>query len=171
MSKILTLEEAIYLRKNLKTQNKTLVTTNGTFDIIHPAHISILEQAKQQGDYLLVLLNSDLSVKQNKDPKRPIFQEGDRVKILSALSAVDYILLFNDKEVLPTLEQIKPDIHIKGGSWIPERIKSEKEIIEKYNGRHICLPQIGGYSTTSIIEEILKRYCPNYQSNNNPGLS
>ncbi len=158
LSKILTLEGALLLRQGLKENRKTFVTTNGTFDIIHPAHIEILEKAKDQGDILLVLVNSDYSVTLNKDPKRPILHQEDRIKILSALEAIDYLLLFDEKEVLPLLEQLKPDVHVKGGTFIPERIKKEKEFVESYGGKHLSFPLIGNYSTTSIIEEILRRY-------------
>ncbi len=156
--KIITLEEALLLRRELKENKKILVTTNGTFDLLHPAHLEILERAKNHGDILLVLVNSDYSVRLNKDPRRPILPQEDRIKILSALEAVDYTLLFDEKEVFPLLQQLQPDIHVKGGTFIPERIKKEKEIVESYGGKHLSFPLIGNYSTTHIIEEILRRY-------------
>jgi rfaE bifunctional protein nucleotidyltransferase chain/domain len=134
--------------------NKKLVTTNGTFDIMHIAHVKTLEEAKKLGDKLLVLVNSDSSVKLNKDPSRPIIPEEERIEMLAALECVDYVLLFEDKEVQSTLEKVKPDIHVKGGTFIPERVASEKALVESWGGKHICLVEIPGYSTTDIIKKI-----------------
>lgn len=138
-------------------KNKTLVTTNGSFDILHVGHLRILQKAKTYGDILLVLLNSDASVKLNKGDSRPIIPEAERMEMLLGLSCVDYILKFNDKEVLSTIEQIKPDVHIKGGTFIPERVEKEKHIVESHGGRHICLGKIGDFSTSNIIEKILQK--------------
>jgi len=138
--------------------NKKLVTTNGSFDILHVGHLRILQEAKALGDVLLVLVNSDLSVKQNKGDQRPVIPEKERMEMLAGLSCVDYVLKFDDKDVLATLQQIKPDIHVKGGTFIPERIRAEKELVESWGGKHICLGEIAGYSTTDIINRIRSVY-------------
>ncbi|MDO8509419.1 MAG: adenylyltransferase/cytidyltransferase family protein [Nanoarchaeota archaeon] len=155
-SKLKSLEEISQISKTLKQKGKTIVTTNGSFDILHPAHINLLEKAKFEGDILIVLLNSDISVKKLKGPSRPIQNENDRSIMLSALESVDYITIFNDDTPLNLLENIQPHIHVKGGSFIPERIKEEQFLLKKWDGKFKNFPFEEGYSTTSIIEKILK---------------
>ena len=135
-------------------KGKTLVTTNGSFDVLHVAHLRILQKAKAMGDLLLILLNSDISVKLNKGETRPIVPEEERMELLAGLECVDYILKFDDKEVQGVLEKIKPDVHVKGGTFIPKRVQVEKDLVEKHGGKHICLGKIGEYSTTNLIEKI-----------------
>lgn len=149
MSKIITLKEISRIR-----QNKILVTTNGTFDLLHVGHLRILQQARNLGDILLVLVNSDASVQQNKGTQRPIIPLAERMEMLAGLSCIDYVISFDEPEVDQILLQIRPDIHVKGGSFIPERIAKEKQLVESYGGRHICLNLIANYSTTQIIEKI-----------------
>src|SRR3989344_625944 len=151
-SKLLSQEEIPSLISKLK--GKVIVTTNGSFDILHPAHIRLLEKAKKEGDILIVLLNSDLSLKGFKGEKRPILQEKDRSDILSALESVNYILIFNEDTPLNILSKIRPNKHVKGGSFIPERIAKEKSLLESWGGELITFPLEKGYSTTSIIEKI-----------------
>jgi len=147
--KIITIKDVPKIR-----EGKALVTTNGTFDLLHVAHLKILQKAKKKGDLLLVLVNSDASVKLNKGQSRPIIPEQERMEMLAGLDCVDYIILFNDKEVINTLEKVKPNIHVKGGTFIPERVAGEKSLVESWGGQHICLGEIPGYSSTNILEKI-----------------
>jgi D-glycero-beta-D-manno-heptose 1-phosphate adenylyltransferase len=140
----------------INRENKILVTTNGSFDVLHTGHLRILQEAKKNGDILLLLLNSDKSVKLNKGEKRPIIPESERAEMLLGLGCVDHVLLFDDKEVINTLKEIKPDIHIKGGTYIPKRVQGEKELIESWGGKHICLGMRGNNSTTDVIRKILE---------------
>jgi len=151
--KSITYEDVPTIRKN-----RTLVTTNGSFDILHVGHLRILQQAKAHGDILLVLVNSDVSVKHNKGDKRPIVPEKERMEMLAGLACVDYVLKFDEKEVLEPLKKIKPDVHIKGGTFLPERIKAERELVESWGGKHLCLGEIPGYSTTHMINTIRSVY-------------
>ncbi|MBS3128694.1 adenylyltransferase/cytidyltransferase family protein [Candidatus Woesearchaeota archaeon] len=151
--KIITYEDIEHIR-----MNKKLVTTNGSFDILHVGHLRILQQAKALGDVLLVLVNSDSSVKENKSDKRPIISEKERMEMLAGLACVDYVLIFDEKKALDPLRKIKPDVHVKGGTYIPERIQEEKDLVESWGGKHICLGEIAGYSTTNIIEKIREVY-------------
>ena len=151
--KIITYEDIAHIR-----MNKKLVTTNGSFDILHVGHLRILQQAKALGDVLLVLVNSDSSVKENKSDKRPIISEKERMEMLAGLACVDYVLIFDEKKALDPLRKIKPDVHVKGGTYIPERIQEEKDLVESWGGKHICLGEIAGYSTTNIIEKIREVY-------------
>lgn len=153
-SKLKSKEEIEKISNKLKSQNKIIVTTNGSFDILHSAHVRLLEKAKQQGDILIVLLNSDNSIKKLKGPTRPIVSEKDRFIVLSALESVDYIVIFNEEKPLELLKKIKPHKHVKGGSFISERIKEEKSLLSQWNGQFISLPLEDGYSTSAIIEKI-----------------
>ncbi len=155
-SKLISQEEIVKISEKLKQKGRIVVTTNGSFDILHPAHINLLEKAKKEGDILIVLLNSDNSIKKLKGLTRPILTEKDRVIMLSALESVNYITIFEEDTPLNILEKIKPHIHVKGGSFIPERIKQEQSLLEKWRGKFKNFPLEEGYSTTSIIERILK---------------
>jgi len=155
--KIKTLEELKELVKNIKKQNKIIITTNGVFDILHLGHIKYLQEAKKLGDVLIVAINSDDSVKQIKGPERPINSEQSRAEVLAALSFVDYIIIFNETDPVKILSEIKPTIHVKGGDYNIDEI-IEKDIVEKNNGKIVLIPEIKGYSTTDLINKIIKNY-------------
>ena len=157
-SKLISQQEIARIAKELKEKGKTIVTTNGSFDILHPAHIRLLEKAKSQGNILIVLLNSDSSIKRFKGEKRPILPEQDRAAMLSALSSVDYVTIFAEDTPLSVLKQIQPQKHIKGGSFLPERIAQEKALLSQWQGQLITFSLEEGYSTTNIIEKILFAY-------------
>ena len=159
-SKIKTLNELIKIVENLKKQNKKIVTTNGVFDILHFGHVKYLEEAKKLGDILIVGVNTDKSVKQNKGDKRPINDEKSRLGVLAALESVDYVFLFNEKEPSNWLNKIKPDIHAKAGDYKLSQI-IEKAIVEKNNGKVVLISMIKGYSTTKIIDKISKLHMKN----------
>ncbi len=142
----------------LRQDKKLIVTTNGTFDILHYAHVILLQKAKNQGDVLIVLLNSDASVKKNKGEKRPIINQYERAMMLSSLQCVDYVTIFNEDTPLKYLEIIKPDFHVKGGSFIQERINQEKNLVERNKGVYIVFELEEGFSTTGIIDKIIASY-------------
>lgn len=156
MPKIKNLRELKEIVKNLKKENKSIVTTNGVFDILHISHVHILQKAKDFGDILIVLLNSDASVKKNKGPLRPIIPEKERAEMLAALNCVDYVILFEEDKPLNILKELKPNIHAKGGTFLQERIKEEKELLESWGGEFKTFELEEGYSTTNIIEKIIK---------------
>lgn len=133
----------------LRKKGRTIVFTNGCFDILHPGHVKILRQAKQKGDVLIVGLNSDLSIKKIKGPQRPILDERARAKVLSALAAVDYIITFNEPTPYQLIQKIKPDILVKGGDWDRSSIVG-RDLVKKIYRVKIC----PGYSTTNIIKKI-----------------
>src|SRR3989338_7940723 len=116
-SKIKSLNELIKIVDKLKSQNKKIVTTNGVFDILHAGHVKYLEEAKKLGDILIVGINTDKSVKQNKGDNRPINDEKSRMLVLAALESVDYVFLFNEKDPRNWLEKLKPNIHVKAGDY------------------------------------------------------
>ncbi|MBI2575937.1 adenylyltransferase/cytidyltransferase family protein [Candidatus Woesearchaeota archaeon] len=137
---------------SLKREGKKIVTCNGVFDIIHPGHISFLEEAKAQGDILIVAVNTDSSVKENRGPSRPINKENDRARVLAALACTDYILLFGEKTPISFLEKIKPDVHVNGSEYGEACI--EAPTVKKNNGKLHIVHRIPGYSTTGIIKKI-----------------
>jgi len=155
--KIKTRAEIKRIAKKLKSEGKKIVTTNGCFDIMHAGHAESFEKAKSFGDVLIVGLNSDKSVKENKGDLRPIIDEKNRAKMVAALEAVDYVVLFDEKEPTKLIEQIKPDIHIKGADRKMSEI-IEKDAVEKNGGKVILIPFKTDISTTKIIEKIVKIY-------------
>jgi len=157
-SKIKTREQAIEIAQRLRRGGEIIVTTNGSFDLIHPAHIRLFERSRNQGDYLFVLLNSDSSIKRNKGEKRPIVQQADRAYVLSSLESVDYVTIFDEDKPLSILEQLKPHIHVKGGTYIPERVREEEDLLNSWGGKFIALEEEPGYSSSNIIQRILDAY-------------
>ncbi len=133
-------------------QNKKIVFTNGCFDLLHVGHIRYLQEAKAQGDILIVGVNTDASVQKLKGPTRPIQNENDRAEILTALESVDHAILFSDETPIKLIQQIRPDFLVKGGDWKIEQIVGS-EFVLSYGGQVKSLQFIAGRSTTSIIEK------------------
>ncbi|MEK7181316.1 MAG: adenylyltransferase/cytidyltransferase family protein [Patescibacteria group bacterium] len=145
--------------RSAKRAGKVIVTTNGCFDVIHTGHIATLEWAKNKGDILIVGIDSDVSVRANKGPRRPIIPAKERAFVLASLSSVDYVFIFNGKSPIPWIKKIKPMIHVKGeGSEKDPRFPSEAKVIKDRGGKVAFAPKIRGKSTTDIIGTILKRY-------------
>ena len=142
------------LIENLK--GKKIVTCNGSFDVFHYGHLYFLQQAKKQGDVLVVLLNSDASIKKYKSEDRPINNQDDRAKVLAALECVDYVTIFDDEDPRRLLDQIKPNVHVNGEEYGEDCI--EAETIKKNGGKLHLVKRIPGLSTTSLIEKIKKTY-------------
>lgn len=155
-NKIKTLDELLPLVSSLKAQGKTIVTNNGSYDLMHLGHVHGLFEAKKQGDVLIVGLNSDLSIKTYKGPMRPINDEVMRLHMMAAISAVDYVFLFDETTPLSCLGQIKPNVHTNGAEYGEACI--EKDIVEKHGGCIYLLPILDGYKTSAIIEKIRKVY-------------
>lgn len=137
----------------LKAKGKKIVFTNGCFDILHVGHLRYLNDAKKQGDVLIVGVNSDESVRRLKGPTRPINNEIDRAEMLSGLKAVDFTLIFDELTPIETLEKIKPSIHVKGGDYTKEQLP-ETATVEKNGGEVIILSYVEGKSTTNIVNKI-----------------
>src|SRR3989344_1680230 len=136
--KIKTIKELKEIIGELKKQNKKIVTTNGVFDILHIGHIRYLQKAKKLGDVLIVAINSDSSVRKIKGPKRPLNNENDRAEMLASLQCIDFVAIFDEENPIKFLEEIKPDVHAKGGDYKISQI-IEKDTVEKNNGRGIFL--------------------------------
>jgi len=156
MGKLKNQKSIIGIVSNLRKQGKKIVTYNGSFDILHLGHVKSLQEARKQGDVLIVPLNSDKSIKGYKSPKRPIIPQSQRAQMLAALSCVDYVVIFNELNPIKILDKIKPDIHCNGADYGKNCI--EKDIVEKNGGRIYILKWIPGLSTSKIINKILDAY-------------
>ncbi|MBS3114044.1 D-glycero-beta-D-manno-heptose 1-phosphate adenylyltransferase [Candidatus Woesearchaeota archaeon] len=154
-NKITTLKKLIPIVQKLKKQNKKIVTTNGIFDILHLGHVKYLEESKKLGDVLIVGVNTDFSVKQNKGDKRPINDEKARIAVLAGLKSIDYVFLFNEKNPIKWISQIKPHVHVKAGDYKLSQI-IEKGVVEKNGGKVVIAKMEKGYSTTKLINRILR---------------
>ncbi len=141
------------LLAELRKQGKTIVTTNGCFDILHVGHVRYLEETKKYADILIVALNSDKSVKSIKGEGRPINNEMDRAEVLNALKSVDYVVLFDEDSPMQLLAEIKPDVHTKGADYTVETLPEAKIILEN-GGRLEFIKFVEGKSTTSTIQKI-----------------
>lgn len=151
--KILTIDELRAERTRLHAVGKRLVFTNGCFDILHVGHVRYLAAARALGDALLVAINSDRSVRELKGAGRPVMNESERAEMLSALSAVDYVTVFDANSPRALIADILPDILVKGGDYNLDEIHGREEV-EAAGGRVLSLPFVEGASTTSIIERL-----------------
>jgi rfaE bifunctional protein nucleotidyltransferase chain/domain len=155
VGRIYTREELVAARAEWKRQGKTVVFTNGCYDILHPGHIRLLEQARSLGDVLILALNSDAGVRRLKGPGRPIVSERDRSALAAALAAVDAVTLFDEDTPRELIAAVLPDILVKGADWA--HWVAGREEVEAAGGKVLTLALEPGYSTTGIVEAILSR--------------
>ena len=142
-------------RAGVRAKALRLVVTNGCFDILHLGHISYLESARQQGDLLLVGINSDSSVRELKGVGRPVNSEADRAAVVAALGCVDAVCIFSERSALNFLTAAQPDIWVKGGDYTIESVnQDERRVVEKNGGKVVILPLVPGKSTTTLLEKI-----------------
>lgn len=154
--KIITAEKLQQLLTRDEVDHKTLVFTNGCFDILHPGHIHLLREAADMGDLLVVGLNSDDSVRRLKGPERPLNDEASRALLLSSLVFVDFVVLFSEDTPLNLIKQLKPEILVKGGDYRPEEIVGY-EFLASIGGKTVTVPLLKGHSTTGLIDKSKKR--------------
>jgi len=157
LGEVVPLQEAITIREKLRGEGKTIVLTNGHFDILHVGHVDCLQRAKALGDVLIVGLNSDASTRLLKGEKRPIVPQEERAQLLAALQCVGYVVVFEERTAERLLAALRPEVYVKGGDWAIEDLPEAKVIAECGIWAEI-LPQMPGRSTTDIIETILDRY-------------
>ena len=150
---VITRPQAIALKQQSASDGKTLVFTNGVFDILHPGHIRYLQHARELGDLLIVGLNSDASVRRNKGPERPINTEAERAELLAALVCVDAVTVFDEETPAEVIKAIQPDILVKGADWGEDSIVG-RDTVEASGGSVVRVPIEPGYSTTEIIRKI-----------------
>lgn len=153
--KILSPVELLGVRQGLRAQGKTLVFTNGVFDILHVGHVRYLEQARALGDALLVAINSDRTARELKGEGRPLINENERAEILAAMRAVTYVTVFDDASPRSLITKVLPDVLVKGGDYALDEIHGREEV-EAAGGKVVALPFIEGASTSDIIERMRK---------------
>jgi D-beta-D-heptose 7-phosphate kinase/D-beta-D-heptose 1-phosphate adenosyltransferase len=139
--------------RQMRAAGRTIVFTNGVFDLLHPGHLRYLRAARSHGDVLIVGLNSDASVRRNKGPQRPINPELERAEVLASLSCVDAVSIFDDDTPAGIIARVQPDVLVKGADWPADQIVG-REIVEARGGVVIREPIEQGYSTTAIVEKV-----------------
>lgn len=157
--KIVTLEQLEDAVKSARQQGKKVVSTSGCFDILHAGHVTYLEEARAKGDILVVLLNSDSSVRELKGSTRPVVPGDERAVVIAGLESVDYVCVFPDKTPCGVIGLIRPDIVVKGGDYAGKHIP-EMDSVSVYGGRVEYVSIVGGCSTTNIVEKIKKMDAP-----------
>ena len=155
MSRLYSRRALIERRRRWKEEGKKVVFTNGCYDILHPGHIRLLEQARSLGDVLILALNTDSSVQRMKGPTRPFFNEQDRAAVALELEAVDAVTLFGEDTPRELIAVVLPDVLVKGADW--SHFIAGREEVEASGGTVITLPIEPGYSTTNIAETVLLR--------------
>lgn len=157
MAQVLSLDQLCRERERLRGAGRTVVFTNGCFDLLHPGHVRYLEQARSLGDALIVALNSDRSVQDLKGAGRPILNEQERTEVMAALACVDYVTVFDAPTPRELIAALLPDVLVKGGDWGVTQIVGREEV-EAAGGRVMSLPFVAGCSTSEVIERIVQRY-------------
>lgn len=157
------MSKKVYSREQLasiidlaKARSKTVVTTNGCFDVLHVGHLRYLQAARELGDLLVVGVNSDASVRALKGKTRPILPEEERAEMLAGLECVDYVTIFPELDPMALLSVFKPNIHVKGGNYTIEEVV-EREVVESYGGKVIVGLNVPGKSTTDLIKLICEK--------------
>lgn len=155
-NKIRTPETLRPILEKIQSEGKKVVFTNGCFDLVHTGHTRYLREARAAGDYLVIAVNSDISVQGLKGPKRPIRPLAERMEILAGFYFVDYLVSFDEPDPYNVIKQLQPDLLIKGGDWPIEKIIG-RDLVEARGGSVYTIPEIPGESTTEIINLILER--------------
>jgi D-beta-D-heptose 7-phosphate kinase/D-beta-D-heptose 1-phosphate adenosyltransferase len=156
-SKVRTLDDLTFARAAWSRTGKTVVWTNGCFDLLHVGHVRSFRDAKALGDILVVGINSDASVRSVKGDARPIVNQADRAELIAALEMVDYVTIFDEPTPVAAISKLRPDIHCKGAEYADgARPMPEREIVLGYGGQIRFLPIHPGRSTTDLVDRILK---------------
>ena len=153
IARLLTTDEAVGLVQSLRGAGRTVVFTNGVFDLLHPGHVRYLQSARALGEALIVGLNGDASVRRNKGPGRPINDERERAEVLAGLEAVDAVVLFDDDTPAEIIRRLQPDILVKGADWAADQIVG-RDTVESRGGRVVRVTVEQGYSTSSLVQKV-----------------
>jgi D-beta-D-heptose 7-phosphate kinase/D-beta-D-heptose 1-phosphate adenosyltransferase len=162
MGKILTRNDAAQASAQLKAAGKTLVFSNGVFDLLHVGHLRYLQQARALGDALMIGLNADSCVKRLKGDKRPILPEAERAELLAGLACVDYVCLFEEDDPRELIKAVVPRVLVKGGDWPIDKILG-RDTVEAAGGKVLSLPFVEGRSTTTIVQDIARKYSNDFK--------
>lgn len=156
-SKIKTVEALAPLLQQVRRNGKTVVFTNGCFDLLHVGHVRYLAAARGQGDLLVVGVNSDRSVKTIKGGRRPIVPEAERAEVLAGLACVDFVTVFEETDPLRVIQALQPDVLVKGGDWAEAEIIGA-DAVKQGGGCVVRIPLVEGAGTSALIARILDRY-------------
>lgn len=152
---LLTETGAAEFAADLRRRGLKVVMTNGVFDLLHPGHVRYLQAARQEGDVLIVAVNSDRSVRANKGPSRPITPEHERAELLEALAVVDAVVIFDAETPDAIIRAIQPDVLVKGADWAADQIVG-RDTVEARGGKVVRIPVEQGWSTSAIVDKIKK---------------
>jgi rfaE bifunctional protein nucleotidyltransferase chain/domain len=155
--KVKNLPALLQIIRRYKKQGKSIVFTNGCFDLLHLGHVTYLERAKSKGDLLIVAINSDRSVRTLKGRERPLVPQSERARVLAGLSSVDYVTIFDEPTPLSLIRALEPDVLVKGADWKKDSIIGS-DAVERRGGKVVTIPVVKGVSTTQIIKRIVERY-------------
>ena len=161
-AKILEASAAAAACKRYRELGKSVVFTNGCFDLLHAGHVHYLQQARSQGDLLILGLNTDESVRRLKGPKRPIVPELERAAVLSALECINHVVLFDEDTPKQLIELLEPDVLVKGGDWAPDNVVG-RDFIESRGGKLVLIDTLEGRSSTNIVNTILAREVADFE--------
>ena len=153
MGLIVSLDELKLLAQSAREEGKTIVLTNGAFDLLHVGHVRYLQGAAEHGDLVVSAVNSDSSVREAKGPNRPMIPEAERAELIAALAVVDWVVIFSDKTVEPIIEAIRPDVHAKGTDYTAESVP-EAALVKKLGGRVEIVGDPKDHSTTQLCEQL-----------------
>ena len=147
-----TIDEAAAFTEAQRRLGRSIVFTNGVFDLLHPGHVRYLQAARSQGDVLVVGVNSDRSVRANKGPSRPVIPEQERAEVVSSLACVDAVAIFDDETPAAIIARLQPDVLVKGADWAADAIVG-RDTVEARGGRVVRMPIETGWSSSAIIEK------------------
>lgn len=153
MGRVFEREELNLLLAGHQRAGRRVVFTNGCFDLLHPGHLRCLEEARKLGDFLVVAINSDASVRRLKGGERPVIPQQERAEILAALESVDAVVIFDEPTPRNLIASLLPDVLVKGGDWSKEEVVGREEV-EAAGGRVVSIPVVDGYSTSQILDKI-----------------
>ncbi|MGD9346340.1 MAG: D-glycero-beta-D-manno-heptose 1-phosphate adenylyltransferase [Candidatus Aminicenantes bacterium] len=151
--KIKKLDELKKLREEYRSKGKTVVFTNGCFDVLHSGHIHLFRQAKEYGDILIVAVNDDRSVRSLKGAARPVFPLEERLEVLEAIQPIDHLISFAHPTPRNLIQTLLPDVLVKGGDWKPDEVVGREEV-EGAGGKVVIIPYLSGRSSSKILEKI-----------------
>ena len=152
-NKILSMAEAVAFVEHLRHRGRKVVFTNGVFDLLHPGHVRYLQDARREGDALVVAINSDRSTRAIKGPARPITPEQERAEVVAALVCVDAVTVFDEDDPHAIISRLRPDVLVKGADWALDAIIG-RDLVESLGGRVVRIPIAAGHSTSAIIKKI-----------------
>jgi D-beta-D-heptose 7-phosphate kinase/D-beta-D-heptose 1-phosphate adenosyltransferase len=150
-------KELVEIRRQARREGRTVVFTNGCFDLIHRGHVEYLTRARSLGDLLVVGLNTDRSVQRLKGPGRPLNGQEDRARVLAALEMVDYVCPFDENTPAELIAEVSPEVLVKGGDYGPDQIVG-RDTVQAAGGKVVVIPLAEGYSTSGIIGRIVERF-------------